>query len=69
MAQKCYDFFGCRRQECPMFNEDEARDCWEVEGTFNNCVDGRQLVGDFVEDKITFCKHCLYYRYRMDMGK
>lgn len=68
MVEKCYDFFGCRRIQCPMFNEDETRECWEVDGTLNNCVDGKQLVGDYIEDKITFCRHCLYYKYRMDLN-
>ena len=68
MVEKCYDFFGCRRIQCSMFNEDETRECWEVDGTLNNCMDGKQLVGDYIEDKITFCRHCLYYKYRMDLN-
>jgi hypothetical protein len=47
-----------------MLKEDEARECWEVPGTLNNCIDGKQLEGDSFEDKMVFCKHCLYYRHR-----
>ena len=64
MRQKCYDFFGCKRSTCPMFEEGADSECWDVPDTLNNCVDGKLLVGDLLEDKMVFCKHCLYYKHR-----
>ena len=46
-----------------MFSDDEQRDCWDVEGTFNFCMDNNS-------DKIStnnkqeFCANCLYQTYR-----
>lgn len=33
MASKCHEFFECKKKECVMFNEDEERNCWDIEPT------------------------------------
>ena len=62
MLTKCHDFFGCEKHECVMFEEDKERNCWDVEpsltpctGTFENSIK--------MEDKIVFCKNCLFYEH------
>lgn len=59
MTIKCYEFFNCRRiNECPFYKEGGDRNCWEVEGALTPFAGGT-----VEEDKIVFCKHCLYYRH------
>jgi len=60
MTFKCHEFFGCPKVKCPMFNEKEKRNCWEVDGVLNPCIEElRSLLG---VNKITYCKNCLYYK-------
>ncbi|MDF1577603.1 MAG: hypothetical protein P1P81_04060 [Desulfobulbales bacterium] len=62
MVDKCYDFFDCRKTECPMFIEGEERNCWDVPDT--SCLlveDGESLEID--GDQKFFCKNCLYYEH------
>ena len=62
MTIKCHEFFGCKKVKCPMFNEEEKRNCWEVDGVLNPCIDElRRLLGN---KTITYCRNCIYYRYR-----
>ena len=60
MSTKCYDLFGCKKQECIMFDEGEKRDCWDVEPTLTPCT---KIFKDSIkmQDKIVFCKNCLFY--------
>lgn len=62
MTVKCHEFFGCKKAKCLMFNEEEKRNCWEVDGVLNPCIDElRRLLAN---KKITYCRNCIYYRHR-----
>lgn len=42
-----------------MFDTAEKRNCWEVDGVLNPCIDElRVLLGD---KTIKYCKNCIYY--------
>ena len=62
MTIKCHEFFGCTKQGCAMFEEGETRNCWEVEPELTPCL---HMAGGSVEkeEKIVFCKNCLYYQH------
>ena len=61
MDIKCYEFFGCKKQDGIMFKEGEERNCWEVEATLTNCTDLSEKPINW-KDKIVFCKNCLFYQ-------
>ena len=49
-----------------MFNEEEKRNCWEVDGVLNTYIDElRSLLGD---NKIAYCENCLYYRHSNNLS-
>jgi len=62
MAAKCYDFFGCKKSKCPMFFEDEQRNCWDVPNTSCLLIDDGGSV-EIDGDKKFFCKNCLYFQH------
>jgi hypothetical protein len=62
MVTSCYDFFDCKKTQCPMFYEGEKRNCWDVANT--PCLigeDGKSL--DIDGDEKFFCKNCLYFEH------
>ena len=62
MTIKCHEYFGCKHSGCVMFNENEERNCWELESHLTPCTD--TFVGPLkIEDKKVFCKNCLYYEH------
>jgi hypothetical protein len=62
MTVKCYEFFGCKKLECAMFNGDGESNCWELEPALTPCIANNSKPVD-LEDKIVFCKNCLYYEH------
>ena len=59
---KCHEFFRCRKSNCVMFSEEEKRNCWEVKSALTSGVEfSENSIGK--EDKILFCKNCLYYEH------
>jgi hypothetical protein len=63
MSIKCYDFFGCKKKEtCPYYATGEERNCWEVELHLTPFLEfSSEILG--TEDKLNFCKNCLYYEH------
>lgn len=62
MTIKCYEFFGCKKQECIIFKEQEERNCWEIDPALTPCTDIFEESMQ-TKDKIVFCKHCLFYEH------
>ena len=62
MAIKCHEFVGCKKKECIMFNEDEERNCWEIDPTSTSCTN---ILPQSVkmENKIFHCHNCRYYQH------
>jgi len=59
---KCYEFFGCKKTKCPMFDRREKRNCWDVDGVSNPCIDElREILGG---NTMAYCKNCIYYNFR-----
>ena len=60
MSSKCHDYLGCKETECLMFNDEEKRNCWDIDPTLTPCTD--TVLGPLrMEDKIVFCRNCLFY--------
>jgi len=58
--EQCFDFFGCKKTDCPMFQFPNSN-CWETDGTLcNNPCQG--VVNSQKLTKETVCKICLYYQ-------
>jgi len=57
MSIKCHEFFGCKREECPFLKYDGKKNCWEVEVSLTPHVPAEE------EEKVIFCKNCLYYQH------
>lgn len=68
MTIKCHEFFGCKKQKCAIFNEGEERNCWDIDPTLTPCTDSLGEGSIKVEEKIFFCKNCLFYEYANDMS-
>ena len=62
MTVKCHEFFGCKKSECGMFNENVEKNCWELEPALTPCIASNSKPLK-IEDKLVFCKNCLYYEY------
>jgi hypothetical protein len=63
MRTKCHEFFGCKKSECAIFNGNAEDNCWELEPELTPCID--MSSGPIkLEEKIVFCKNCLYYEHR-----
>ncbi len=58
---KCWEFFECKKTECPVFESKELR-CWLVPGT--HCRD--EIQGKFLE-KIEMCLGCEPFKQNVDM--
>lgn len=61
MAIKCHEFLGCTKKECIMYNEDEKRNCWEIEPTSTSCTN-KLPKSVTMENKIFHCHTCHYYK-------
>lgn len=45
-----------------MFQEEEKRNCWEVNNTLTSGLEfSENLIGK--DEKLLFCKNCLYYEH------
>ncbi len=62
MKIKCYEFFGCRKSKCVMFDQNEKRGCWLVEDALAYCI-GIDKDSIRNRDTIFFCRNCLYYEH------
>jgi hypothetical protein len=62
MSIDCHEFFGCKKRKCAKFKEGEERNCWDIDPTLTPCTD---MLGESIkmEDKIIFCKNCLFYEH------
>ena len=62
MVIECHEFFECEKKECAMFNEDEERNCWEIEPTSTSCTN---ILPESVQmkNKIFHCHNCNYYKH------
>lgn len=58
---KCWEFFECNEQECPVYKAKELR-CWLIPGT--HCRN--EIQGKFLE-KMEMCLHCEPFRANMDL--
>jgi hypothetical protein len=64
MFVKCHEFFGCKKKsECIMSNEEEKRNCWEIEPALSLCLNHATKGSLEIKDKLLFCKNCLYYEH------
>ena len=63
MDIKCHEFFGCNKKECPIFNEEEERNCWDIEPALTPCTEDVYGKAIKMEDKIVFCRNCLFYEH------
>lgn len=61
MKTKCYEFFGCPKQGCLMFDEKEERNCWELEPAQTQCTNIFIKGSVKMKDKMVFCKNCVYF--------
>jgi len=62
MPVKCYEYFGCKELECPIYKEKDGRNCWEVEPAMTICI-SKNASPESVSDKLVYCKNCLYYEH------
>ena len=58
--EKCYEYFGCRKTECPMYRRKDVN-CWELEETL--CFGDNN---EFIKSKLfgtgkKKCDICIYY--------
>lgn len=53
---KCWEFFKCKKQECPVYKEKDTR-CWLYSGTL--CRE--QIQGKFLE-KMEMCLDCIIFK-------
>ena len=63
MTIKCHEFFGCKsKHQCPMSKENDERNCWEVEPAETPCTNMLENLVK-MEEKMVFCKNCLFYEH------
>ncbi|MBU0674158.1 MAG: hypothetical protein KJ950_05910 [Proteobacteria bacterium] len=65
MERKCYEFFKCSREGCPMLDPEETRNCWDVNETLNHCMNGKDIQAGGSNKKDFCMTDCLYYKYRI----
>ena len=63
MSMKCHEFFGCKKTNCIMFEEEEYRLCWEIDPALTPCIDLATEGLLDMKDKLNYCKNCLYYEH------
>ena len=68
--EKCYVYFGCSSEDCPMYQRKDTKYCWEVENTLCENM-GIQLVtvkltGTKKDSCVT--SGCIYYLAAQDRG-
>jgi hypothetical protein len=62
--EACFEYLGCKKQDCPMFKQKNNKKCWEVEETLCN-HHGIELVRkESVGNKENAClkSGCIYYK-------
>ena len=63
MSIKCHEFFGCNKSRCTVFNEEEERECWDIDPALTPCTE--DVYGEAIQmkDKMVYCRNCLYYEH------
>ena len=62
--ETCYEYLGCQKHDCVMFQMKDKTPCWKVDGTLCNHL-GIEAVKDEIEgDKEKVCEisGCIYYQ-------
>ena len=66
--EPCYEYLGCKNENCLMHRIEDNSYCWEVEGTLCNhpgIVIVRKKVGRKKKDACAL-SGCLYYKAALD---
>ncbi len=58
--EQCYDYFQCKKTECPSYTRNPEKQCWETDNTL--CNSPQQIV--MVKYDKNKCAYCLYYKSR-----
>jgi len=69
MVAKCHEFFECQKLDCIMFEEEEARNCWDVEPALTLCTNCLTRFVKTIADKMAYCEGCIYYNYVFTVRK
>ena len=56
--EKCYDYFGCDKTECIMFQNEDNKPCWDIERTLCFFSPLAPIIEANNENKK--CDYCLY---------
>ena len=56
--EKCYEYFGCEKKDCVMYENKSEAKCWDVQGTLctHPTIEHVEKMG------IDKCKYCIYYK-------
>jgi hypothetical protein len=60
--EKCYEFFGCEKKECVMFDPKNSKLCWESDNTLCNSEGIEYIMKKHNNNKEEVCKFCIYYK-------
>lgn len=58
--EKCYDYFGCEKIECIMFQNKDDHPCWDTSGTLCFFTHLTPIVEINSVDEAKKCNFCLY---------
>lgn len=58
--EKCYQFFRCRKKDCPAYENKDQTECWELEDTLCNSPH-QEIMQNHKKSK---CHYCHYYQLK-----
>ena len=64
--EACYEYLGCKKQDCTMLLQKDNKPCWEVEETSCNNEAIKVFAEQMPEEKkevICAAAECIYYRH------
>ncbi len=68
--EPCYEYLGCKKHDCVMFQIKNNTPCWQVEGTLCNHI-GIETVREEIEgnkEKVCEISGCIYYQLARTKG-
>lgn len=69
--EACWEYLGCRTEDCVIYGKTGIKYCWEVEGTLCNHHGIELMQRSLGGKKEDACAHsaCIYYKAAKDRAK